>query len=125
MDREEIGPASLREIERERLIALGAAAEPARPEQQAAARIRVETLDRCDHRLLEGRVQKPLPGKTSRGRLDDLGLVAGLLDLDVEPRSGPRRDRGPPRAAAARCGSGESGRRRSASPPGTPRRDAL
>ncbi len=84
MDREQIGPAALGEFKGEPFIALRAASQPPRPEQQATAGIRIQTPDRADHRLLERREQKPLAGKTSRRRLDDLRFIPGLLDLDIE-----------------------------------------
>src|ERR1035438_4074279 len=60
VDGQEVGPAPLREIEWERPVALGPAAQPAWTEEQAAPGIGVEVLDGRDHRLLEGRVQQAL-----------------------------------------------------------------
>ena len=124
MDREEIGAAALREIERETLEALGSAAKPARAEKQAAASAGLEVLDRDDHRLLERGVQQLLAGKTARSRLDDLGFVSRFLDLDVEtvrPRQSSR--------TSSSCDGSYRLRRTNAAyvciATGTPRREAL
>lgn len=84
MDGQEISATSFGEIERQPFIALRAASEPARPEQQPAPRSRIEVLDGADHRLLERRVQEPVARKPPRRRIDHLCFETRFLDLDVD-----------------------------------------
>ena len=83
MDREQVGAAALGEIEWQPFVALGTASQPAGPEQEPAAGVGIQALDGADHGLLKGREQKPVVSKPSRRLRDHLGLVPGLLDLDV------------------------------------------